>query len=48
MAAKIRKGDNVIVLSGRDRGRRGEVIQVMTLSPLRIFAAITAPPGRAR
>jgi len=29
MAAKIRKGDNVIVLSGRDRGRRGEVIQVM-------------------
>jgi large subunit ribosomal protein L24 len=28
MAAKIRKGDNVIVLSGRDRGRRGEVIQV--------------------
>ena len=30
MAAKIRKGDSVIVLSGRDRGRRGEVIQVMT------------------
>jgi large subunit ribosomal protein L24 len=29
MAAKIRKGDNVIVLSGRDRGRRGEVIEVM-------------------
>ena len=29
MAAKIRKGDNVIVLAGRDRGRRGEVIQVM-------------------
>jgi len=29
MAAKIRKGDNVIVLSGRDRGRRGEVIQVI-------------------
>jgi len=29
MAAKIRKGDNVIVLSGRDRGRRGEVVQVL-------------------
>jgi large subunit ribosomal protein L24 len=28
MAAKIRKGDRVIVLSGRDRGRRGEVISV--------------------
>jgi large subunit ribosomal protein L24 len=28
MAAKIRKGDRVIVLSGRDKGRRGEVIEV--------------------
>ena len=29
MAAKIRKGDKVIVLCGRDRGRSGEVVQVM-------------------
>jgi large subunit ribosomal protein L24 len=28
MAAKIRKGDSVIVLAGRDRGRTGEVIEV--------------------
>jgi large subunit ribosomal protein L24 len=28
MAAKIRKGDNVIVLTGRDKGRQGEVIEV--------------------
>ena len=28
MAAKIRKGDKVVVLSGRDRGRTGEVIDV--------------------
>ena len=28
MAAKIRKGDTVIVLTGRDRGRQGEVIEV--------------------
>src|SRR5947209_20158572 len=28
MAAKIRKGDKVIVLSGRDRGRTGEVFEV--------------------
>ena len=28
MAAKIRKGDRVIVLCGRDKGRRGEVIEV--------------------
>jgi len=26
---KIRKGDQVIVLSGRDKGRRGEVLQVL-------------------
>ena len=29
MAAKIKKGDRVHVLSGRDRGKRGEVIAVM-------------------
>jgi large subunit ribosomal protein L24 len=28
MAAKIRKGDKVIVITGRDRGRSGEVIEV--------------------
>jgi large subunit ribosomal protein L24 len=28
MAAKIRKGDKVIVLAGRDKGRTGEVISV--------------------
>jgi large subunit ribosomal protein L24 len=28
MAAKIRKGDKVVVLSGRDKGRTGEVIEV--------------------
>ena len=27
-AAKIKKGDHVIVLSGRDRGKHGEVIEV--------------------
>lgn len=28
MAAKIKKGDRVVVLAGRDKGRSGEVIQV--------------------
>jgi large subunit ribosomal protein L24 len=28
MAAKIKKGDKVIVLTGRDRGRNGEVIRM--------------------
>lgn len=26
---KIKKGDRVVVMSGRDKGKRGEVIQVM-------------------
>jgi large subunit ribosomal protein L24 len=28
-AAKIKKGDNVIVLAGRDKDKRGEVFKVM-------------------
>ena len=28
MAARIRKGDKVVVLSGRDKGRTGEVVEV--------------------
>jgi large subunit ribosomal protein L24 len=28
MAAKIRKGDKVVVMTGRDKGRTGEVIEV--------------------
>jgi large subunit ribosomal protein L24 len=26
---KIKKGDNVVVISGRDKGRRGEVLRVL-------------------
>jgi large subunit ribosomal protein L24 len=28
MAAKIKKGDQVIVLTGRDKGKKGEVIEM--------------------
>ncbi len=28
MAARIKKGDNVVVITGADRGKRGEVLQV--------------------
>ncbi|MFE0754727.1 50S ribosomal protein L24 [Inquilinus sp. NPDC058860] len=28
MAAKIKKGDQVVVLAGRDKGKKGEVIEV--------------------
>jgi len=29
MTARIRKGDTVVVISGSDKGRRGEVMQVL-------------------
>ena len=29
MAAKIKKGDKVVVLAGRDKGKAGEVLKVM-------------------
>jgi large subunit ribosomal protein L24 len=29
MAARIRKGDTVLVISGADRGKRGEVLSVL-------------------
>ena len=29
MAAKIKKGDKVVVLAGRDKGRQGEVLKVL-------------------
>ena len=29
MAAKIKKGDNVVILTGKDKGRKGTVTKVM-------------------
>ena len=29
MAAKIKKGDKVVIITGRDKGRTGEVLRVM-------------------
>jgi large subunit ribosomal protein L24 len=29
MAAKIKKGDRVVVLTGKDKGKQGQVLQVM-------------------
>ncbi|NWH07667.1 MAG: 50S ribosomal protein L24 [Alphaproteobacteria bacterium] len=29
MAAKIRKGDKVVVITGRDKGKKGEVLKVI-------------------
>lgn len=49
MAAKIKKGDKVIVLSGRDRGAEGEVLKVdpkaerVTVSGVNIIKRHTKP-----
>ncbi len=40
MAAKIKKGDRVIVTAGRDKGKRGEVRQVMPDDSRAIVAGV--------
>jgi large subunit ribosomal protein L24 len=40
MAAKIKKGDRVIVTTGRDKGKRGEVRQVMRTEGRAIVAGV--------
>ena len=29
MAAKLKKGDTVVVLTGKDKGKKGEIVQVL-------------------
>jgi len=51
MAARIRKGDRVSVLAGRDKGKTGEVLKVIPKSDRAIVQGInvvkrhTAPSG---
>jgi large subunit ribosomal protein L24 len=40
MAAKIKKGDKVVVIAGRDKGRRGEVLQVIPKERRALVAGI--------
>ena len=40
MAAKIRKGDRVVVMTGRDKGKTGEVRQVMPSESRAIVAGV--------
>ena len=55
MAAKIKKGDKVVVLTGKDKGKTGEVIQVMPKEDRALVRGVnvvnatpeqTAQPGR--
>jgi large subunit ribosomal protein L24 len=40
MASKIKKGDKVVVLTGRDKGKTGEVLKVVTDSNRVVVAGI--------
>jgi large subunit ribosomal protein L24 len=40
MAAKIKKGDRVVVLAGRDKGRSGEVVRVQPKEALAIVRGV--------
>ena len=54
MAAKIKKGDKVVVLAGRDKGRTGEVLQVIPKEGRAIVAGVnlvkrhTAPDAQTQ
>ena len=51
MAARIKKGDQVVVITGSDKGRRGEVLQVMpkderaVVRGVRVVKRHTKPSG---
>ncbi len=40
MAAKIKKGDTVVVLTGRDKGKTGEVLKIVTSTNRAIVSGI--------
>ena len=40
MAAKIKKGDSVVVLAGRDKGKTGEVLKVLPKENRAIVAGV--------
>ena len=40
MAAKLKKGDQVVVLAGRDKGKTGEILKVMPSEGRAIVAGV--------
>jgi len=53
MAQKIKKGDKVVILSGKDKGRHGEVVKAMPKEGKVIVAGVNvharhAKPSQAR
>lgn len=48
MAAKIKKGDKVVVLAGRDKGKTGEVMQVIPSEDRVIVAGVNVVKRHTR
>lgn len=48
MAAKIKKGDNVIVIAGKDKGRSGEVVRVLPVKGRAIVQGINMATKHSR
>ena len=48
MAAKIKKGDRVIVLAGRDKGRSGEVVEVRPVDDRAIVRGVNVVKRHTR
>jgi large subunit ribosomal protein L24 len=40
MAAKLKKGDKVVVLTGRDRGKQGEILRVIPKENRAVVAGV--------
>ena len=40
MAAKIKKGDQVVVLTGRDKGKKGEVLRVLVAEERAVVSGV--------
>ncbi len=40
MAAKIKKGDKVVVITGRDKGKTGEVLKIVTETNRAVVAGV--------
>ena len=48
MAAKIKKGDRVVVLAGRDKGKKGEVLRVLRDSRRVLVAGVNVAKRHTR
>ena len=48
MAAKIKKGDKVVILAGRDKGKTGEVMKVIPAEDRMIVAGVNVVKRHTR